>query len=111
MKKEIIENAVMIYPEILQLDSLNSQEFSSSCIEQFTGTHPVIINLDGVNFIDSSGLGAILSVVRESHQRNIRICVCSASSSVKVLFKMVKLSQLIPIFDSKEEAIAWSREL
>jgi len=72
-------------------------------IEQ--GNRSLIINLEKVNFMNSSGLGAIVSA-RISYKRNGGdVKLVGLTKNVQNLFIVTKLSEIFDIYDSIDEAI------
>src|SRR5690625_139431 len=57
----------------------------------------VILNLEDVTFMDSSGLGVILGRYKEVLQLGGRMIVCSISTSIKRLFEMSGLFKIIDL--------------
>ena len=110
MNVEETGNKVIITPDISQLDSMNAQEFNSTYAPLIRKHSNIVLDLTKINYIDSSGLGAILGIVREAHDRDTKICLFGAQSSVKVLFRMVQLEKLLPIFDNRDQVTAWLEE-
>lgn len=55
----------------------------------------VVLNLEGVSFMDSSGLGVILGRYKEVLQLDGEMVVCSISPSIKRLFEMSGLFKII----------------
>jgi anti-sigma B factor antagonist len=68
------------------------------------GCLDIVVDLDGVGFIDSSGLGALVSGLRRVKERSgsLRI-VCTKDSILKV-FRITGLDKVFPIMSSVEEA-------
>jgi len=68
------------------------------------GCNNVIVDLEGVAFIDSSGLGVLVSALRRAreHDGSVRI-VCSRDSVLKI-FRITGLDKVFPIFPSVAEA-------
>lgn len=64
----------------------------------------VIVDLGGVAFIDSSGLGVLVSALRRARERDgsVRI-VCSRDSVLKI-FRITGLDKVFPIFSDISEA-------
>jgi len=87
------------------IDALNSKILSTDLINAVSGKSKVVLDLNKVKFIDSSGLGSILTTLRHIHNNRGKIHICQVTESVKVLFKMVRLSQLVPIMNTRDEAI------
>lgn len=68
------------------------------------GCSNVIVDLEGVAFIDSSGLGVLVSALRRAreHDGSVRI-VCSRDGVLKI-FRITGLDKVFPIFPSIAEA-------
>ncbi|HOX11944.1 MAG TPA: STAS domain-containing protein [Spirochaetia bacterium] len=105
---ETIGAALVLTPEIKHLDILSSKEFAERFAPAAKDARTVILDLSQVEFVDSSGLGALLNLVRDTLGRGGRISICRPQPSVKVLFRMVQLSKLVSIFDGKDAALAWA---
>lgn len=63
------------------------------------GCANVIVDLEAVGFIDSSGLGVLVSALRRARERDgvVRI-VCTRESILKI-FRITGLDKVFPIFD------------
>lgn len=92
--------------EIDHLDALNSDELKTRMIKAFEGSEKVILYLETVDFIDSSGLGVVLTLIRHVNETKGSMVIASMKDTVKVLFKLVRLSHMKQIFDSEKEALA-----
>lgn len=68
------------------------------------GCIKLIIDMDGVSFIDSSGLGVLVSALRRARERDggVRI-VCSRENILKI-FRITGLDKVFPLFSDAEEA-------
>jgi anti-anti-sigma factor len=89
-----------------QIDVKKSQQFSSDLTEIVNNCgEMIILNLQNISFMDSSGLGAIVSVLRKLNGLKRKMVLCEAAPAVDVLFKMVRLSQIAEIYETKEIAI------
>lgn len=65
----------------------------------------VILNLEEVSFMDSSGLGVILGRYKEVLQLGGEMVVCSISPSVKRLFEMSGLFKIIRLEENEAFAL------
>lgn len=65
----------------------------------------VILNLEFLSFMDSSGLGVILGRYKEVKQLGGEMVVCSISPAVKRLFDMSGLFKIIRLEESEEYAL------
>lgn len=92
--------------EIDHLDALNSEELKNQMIKGIAGSEKVVLNLDSVGFVDSSGLGVILTLYRHVNERKGSMAISCVKDTVKVLFKLVRLSHMIQVFDTDAEALS-----
>jgi anti-anti-sigma factor len=69
-------------------------------------TKPVIIDLAGVPYMDSAGLGCVVSVFTSCQNRGLGFAVCGLASRIKTLFEVTHVSTLLPIFETLEAAEA-----
>ncbi len=106
MKTDILEDITILAPEVRQIDTLNAEEVGRNLSESCSATNKVVLDLEGVQFIDSSGLGIILALVREMHEKGGKIALCCAGSTVQALFRMVRLSNIVSIFQSRNDALS-----
>jgi anti-sigma B factor antagonist len=95
-------------PELRKIDLLNSEAFHASLLEYLREGGSLVLDLSEVQFIDSSGLGKIVSALRSFRERGGDMRLCSVQAPVMVLFSMVRLGEIIGI---DADAEASSREL
>jgi len=66
----------------------------------------VVINLDKVSYIDSSGIGALISSLSNLKKYQGGLKICNVSGSVRKVFELTKLTSFFEIYDSEQEAIS-----
>jgi anti-sigma B factor antagonist len=66
----------------------------------------VIINLEKVSYIDSSGIGALISSLSNLKKYQGGLKIINVYASVRKVFELTKLTSFFEIFDSESEAIA-----
>jgi len=89
-----------------RLDAHNSGELKSEMQKQFDeGIKNILIDLKDVRFIDSSGLGALVSGFKNaiSHQGNLKLS--TLQPQVKSMFELTRLHRVFEIFSSTAEAL------
>lgn len=107
---EIIQresNSVAILDISGEIDLYNAPEIKviiSQLIE--AKKFNVIVNLDKVSYIDSSGIGALISSFSNLKKNQGSLKIINVYSSVKKVFELTKLTNFFEIFDSEGEAIA-----
>jgi anti-anti-sigma factor len=65
----------------------------------------ILINLEDIHFLDSSGFAAFLSLSKEASKTGGRIVFCNISESAMKLFKVLQLHQPLLLVGSREEAL------
>ncbi|WP_335869788.1 anti-sigma F factor antagonist [Bacillus sp. 2205SS5-2] len=83
-------------------DTLREQ--ATDIIEKYD-IHHIILNLEKLSFMDSSGLGVILGRYKQIKQKNGEMVVCAISPSVKRLFDLSGLFKIIRMEPSEENAL------
>jgi anti-sigma B factor antagonist len=63
------------------------------------------LNLAEVDFINSSGLGALVSVMKETRLRKGRLTLSNLASYVQEIFEITQLSHIFEIFATEHEAL------
>jgi anti-sigma B factor antagonist len=64
-----------------------------------------IINLNDVEYIDSSGIGALIYITSTIRKMNLRMAIANVRGSVKKVIELTKLTSFFPIVATLEEAI------
>lgn len=103
---EKASRAVVLHVKEGRLDAHNSVDFKNHIVQQIEdGNINLVIELGEVSFIDSSGLGALLSGYKNasSHQGSFRLS--GLQSQVQSLFELTRLHRVFQIYPSLEEAM------
>jgi anti-sigma B factor antagonist len=66
----------------------------------------IIINLDEVTYIDSTGIGTLISIRQMISGARGELRLIHVTNSVKKIFELTKLNMLFKILDDEESAIA-----
>ncbi len=64
-----------------------------------------IINLENVDYIDSSGIGALIYICSTIKKMNLRLIITNIHGSVKKVIELTKLMGYFPITQTIEEAL------
>lgn len=65
----------------------------------------LIINFKSVNFIDSSGIGLIVSIFKSLQKKQKKFALSDLSQKNKEIFSMTRLDKILMICESDEQAI------
>ncbi|MFA6507125.1 MAG: anti-sigma factor antagonist [Treponemataceae bacterium] len=64
-----------------------------------------IVNLQGVDYIDSSGIGALIYICSTIKKMNLKLSISNIHGSVKKVIELTKLMGYFPISATIEEAL------
>lgn len=65
----------------------------------------VIINMEKVDYIDSSGLATLVELLKNFRKYGAQLKLVSLSGKVRSLFEITKLEKLFDILEKEEEAV------
>jgi anti-sigma B factor antagonist len=106
---KIEEKAGVVLIEIKEerLDAHNSGELKAEMLKLFDeGKNNIVIDLKDVRFVDSSGLGSLVSGFKNASARNGNLKLCGLQPQVKSMFELTRLHRVFEIFPGLDEALA-----
>ena len=80
------------------------RELASKAIEE-KGIRHIVLNLEQLSFMDSSGLGVILGRYKQIKQLHGEMVVCAVSPSIRRLLDMSGLFKIIRLEQTEEFAL------
>jgi anti-anti-sigma factor len=69
------------------------------------GHRRLVVDLSQVNFIDSSGLGALISGLKSARQAGGDLRIASCGEQARVVLKLTTLDRVLRPYDSVEDAL------
>ncbi|MBD2662933.1 stage II sporulation protein [Richelia sinica FACHB-800] len=67
-----------------------------------SGAKFVLIDCQGVTFMDSSGLGALVLAFKKLQDAGIKMAICSINEQVRILFELTNMDNIFEIFPTQE---------
>lgn len=64
-----------------------------------------IINLEGVQYISSAGVSALLTLNKVSHDAQKQLIICGLTNPAKQILQLTRLYNTFTIVDTEEDAI------
>ncbi|CAI8944164.1 STAS domain-containing protein [Methylocaldum szegediense] len=87
-----------------RLDAHNSGELKDYILKLLEEGHTrLVIDLSGVRFIDSSGLGALLSGYKNASLRSGSFLLAGLQPRVQSMFELTRLHRVFDIYPSLQE--------
>ena len=102
---EQIEGVIIAHLRGEALDASNAKEFKTKAAALMRPGTKLIFDLSSLKFVDSSGLGALLSCLRQLNASGGTLKLCSMVKPVRALFELVRMHRVFEIFNTQEEAI------
>ena len=88
-----------------ELDASNVGEFKRDIAPVLQSNSKLVLDLSRLRFVDSSGLGAMLSCLRQLSAKSGDLKLCGMSKQVRGLFELVRMHRIFDIYGTKEEAV------
>lgn len=104
-QSEQVDGVLIVAMPNIDIDAGNADEFKKSICPLVEGYHRVVIDLGGIGFMDSAGLGAILSVFKKVRAEGGRFLVYGLRPEVQSLFDLVRMQRLFEVHQDRESAI------
>jgi anti-sigma B factor antagonist len=106
MKLEENGKVMVVVVKEERLDAHNAESLKQELGRLFNeGRSSVVVDLKEVRFIDSSGLGALVSGFKNASSRQAELKLSSLQSQVKSMFELTRLHRVFDIYQTVDEAI------
>jgi anti-sigma B factor antagonist len=99
-------DAAVVTLKCENLDAGNVATFKEAMRPLLERERIVLINLAEVDFVDSSGLGALLSCLRTMNNKDGQLKLFAMTKRVQALFELVRMNRIFAIYNTREEALA-----
>lgn len=111
MNFEIIKTdsrVLIIKPLIKNIDATVSTLFKSKVYDLIEEENKFFLfNLKEIDFIDSSALGTLVSILKTLSLKQGLMVLCEVNTPILNLFKITRMDQVFNIFSKEEEALAF----
>ena len=102
---EKIDDVTIVVLPGEQLDAGNAKEFKRDIAAVLEPCRKVVFDLRELRFVDSSGLGAILSCLRHLNGKGGDLKLCEMTKPVRALFELVRMHKIFDIYVTKDDAL------
>jgi anti-sigma B factor antagonist len=87
------------------LDAGNVRDFKLAAAPLLKPGAKLVFDMSGLKFVDSSGLGALLSSLRQLGAQGGELKLCGVTRPVRAMFELVRMHKVLDIYNTAEEAI------
>lgn len=106
MSTEITNGVVVVFVKEERLDANNSEELKAELNRLFeSGNTNLVVDLKQVRFIDSSGLGVLVSGFKNASTRQGSLKLSALQTQVKSMFELTRLQRVFDIFPTVDDAL------
>ena len=97
--------ALVVTPLEERLDARVATDFKERMAELIaSGNTKIVMDLSKVEFIDSSGLGAIVSSLKRMGGRG-DLVVCGLQETTMTMFKLTRMDRVFQVFSNEQQAV------
>jgi anti-sigma B factor antagonist len=89
-----------------ELDLASADQLAESARPAVSEGRPLVLDLSGCTFIDSSGLRLVLHLHHAVAKNGQAIAVAVADGHVRKLFSLTAIDQSVPVFAALSDAVA-----
>lgn len=88
-----------------EIDVYTSPKVKESIISLIDrGKYNIVVNLEEVRYIDSTGLGVLIGALKKLREHSGNITLVCSNPQIKKIFQITGLVKIFGIFKSEEEA-------
>jgi len=107
------KRVMVIQPNSSKFDNIAASELlhtvqlclsANSLVDQ-EDTATLVIDMQKVDFLDSSGLSSLLTVLKTAIANGTSLVLCSLQFPVKLVFEITKMDRTFPIFESYDDFV------
>ena len=100
------QGVAVVEPAMKRLDASVAPAFRQEVVKLVEGGDTkLVLDLAGVQFLDSSGLGAMVSILKALGNRGTLV-VCNVQGAVLSLFQLTRMDKVFAILPSRADAVA-----
>ncbi len=101
----VVDDVLVVALEEKVLDARNAKAFRSEVESALNAHRQVVLDMGTLTFMDSSGLGALLSCLRQVTGHGGDMKICALTPQVRAIFQLVRMHRLFDIYNTREEAM------
>jgi len=70
------------------------------------GSPRVVIDMEGVSFVDSTGLGSVIAMFKQVRSKQGELRLAAPNQQVRIVLELTTLDRVFPYYATVEEALA-----
>ena len=105
MTKEQQGDILIVTPQGEFLDASNAEQFKRDSATLLEVSTRVVFDMSRLQFVDSAGLGALLSCMRKLSGAGGDLKLIGLTKPVRATFEVSRMHRIFDIYTTKEEAV------
>lgn len=86
------------------LDGATTNELKNQVIDLVQqGADVVLLDMHSVTFMNSSGIGALVAILKVVRAKEKRLYLCSLTDQVKMIFQLTKMDRVFKPLNNRDE--------
>ena len=104
---QTIQDIIVVrFDNVNRFNALISEPVKEQLKEYFNKPKTkLILNLDSIDFVDSTGFGVFLSIMKTANNNYGFFKICNINAEVMELFKLLQLHNVFEIYSSLEDCV------
>lgn len=103
--EKINDVTVISFKEDNKLNVTVTQKIKTEIVKAIVPNSKIVLSLDGITYIDSTGFGMLLSVLRHCKNNNSGLKLSNISPEVMDLIKLLQLQSIFDIRANVDECV------
>ncbi len=101
------EQGVVVLVPTADIDMSRSPELRTTIRQEMgSSVHKMVIDLEDVHYMDSSGLATLVEAMRNASKSDTKLVICCMNQKVSAIFEIARLDSFFSIVSSRDEAIS-----
>lgn len=102
---ETIGDVVVIEPLLSRLDAESGEDFRADVESHLQPDAKIVLDLHCVDFVDSAGLGTLLSLLKKLVATGGDLKLCELTPRARSVFERARMPQILEIHPTRVEAV------
>lgn len=101
-----MDNGVTVLAPTGRLDVAGAPALKEAIVELVkNGAPKVVIDMEGVSFVDSTGLGSVISALKQIRNNQGEMRLAAPNQQARVVLELTTLDRVFPYYATVEEAL------
>jgi anti-sigma B factor antagonist len=108
LKTETVKDIIVVrFENVNRFNALIADPVKEELKQFFEQPHTkLILNLEDIDFIDSTGFGVFLSIMKTANNKYGYFRICNIHPDVMELFKLLKLHNVFEIYNTLDDCLS-----